>query len=407
MKKAFLILAVLCACFNSFAQINFEPGYFIDNNGVKTECLIKNLAWKNNPVTFDYKMAAGAETKEAQLQDITAFEVSGYKFVRFTVKLERSLTSVSELTNEYKPIWKTETLYLRPIIEGSLNLYSYEDGNLIKYFVSTAPHTEARQLLHMNYLDDNLIKENNFFRQELYNLMKDKGYSSNTFEKLGYNKDALVALFLKYNGESNIKVTDRTLTQNKASFNLRIAPGISYAHFNVDTGTKNSGYFPYHYHDFKGAAVVRLGFEAECVLPFNNKKWSVFTDPNIQYYKKDETTKTQSNNTTIYHGWQAKYNFAEVPMGARYSMFLNSKNKFFVDAAYVLAVKLGDSYIQRDMSGKLTISNTSNFAVGAGYAFDGKYSAEIRYTFNRQTLNYMTWSGEYNSIGLIVAYKIL
>ena len=50
----FLLIAILYQT-ASFAQINFEPGYIINNQGVKTECFIRNVAWKNSPVTFDYK----------------------------------------------------------------------------------------------------------------------------------------------------------------------------------------------------------------------------------------------------------------------------------------------------------------------------------------------------------------
>jgi len=55
MKKLFTFLLMLTACF-TYSQINYEAGYFIDNNGKKTECLIKNVAWKNSPLNFEYKL---------------------------------------------------------------------------------------------------------------------------------------------------------------------------------------------------------------------------------------------------------------------------------------------------------------------------------------------------------------
>lgn len=50
---SFLLLFIVN---NFYGQINFEKGYFKDNNGKQTDCFIKNEDWKNNPYTFKYKL---------------------------------------------------------------------------------------------------------------------------------------------------------------------------------------------------------------------------------------------------------------------------------------------------------------------------------------------------------------
>ena len=63
MKRILPFLALL-AFTASFSQITYQPGYFINNSGSKTECLIKNVAWKDNPVEFDYKLSEGADNQK-------------------------------------------------------------------------------------------------------------------------------------------------------------------------------------------------------------------------------------------------------------------------------------------------------------------------------------------------------
>ena len=55
MKKQLLILLIFISTFNSYAQTSFEKGYFINNEGQKTDCLIKNIDWKDNPTEIKFK----------------------------------------------------------------------------------------------------------------------------------------------------------------------------------------------------------------------------------------------------------------------------------------------------------------------------------------------------------------
>ena len=63
MKQQLFILLLTVLAVNSNAQVNFDKGYFIDNNGQKTECLIKNADRGNNPSSFEYKLSESSEPK--------------------------------------------------------------------------------------------------------------------------------------------------------------------------------------------------------------------------------------------------------------------------------------------------------------------------------------------------------
>jgi len=390
MKKAIAVLLLLMPLF-ALSQNTFEPGYFVEN-GIKTECLIKNLAWKNNPSSIEYKISENEETKTKTIKQISEFSVNNtYKYIRFTVNVDRSKIVLEDLDTEKEPKWNEETLLLNVLVEGKANLYQYEEGNFVKYFYSTGNHSKAEQLVFKEYKVGTQVGKNNFFRQQLYNLMKGEGNDMDKFKKVQYKKDPIVKLFNEYNGNSGQKVTDLTKKQSSGSVNLKITPGISFSSLDVSNGVSKN------YFDFESKTGIRIGAEVEYVMPFNNNKWSIFADPNYQTFSGSG----RKGNQQV----KADYNYIELPFGARHYMYLNQNAKFFIDAAYVLTIPLGDPYIQFGGS-KLDIEKNSGLALGGGFSYK-QYSVELRHNFSHELLNYAYWSGSYNSTSIILGYKLL
>ncbi len=56
--------------FSAFSQVRFEKGYFIDNQDKRTECLVRNVGWDNNPESFRYKLPTGDEILTAGIADV-------------------------------------------------------------------------------------------------------------------------------------------------------------------------------------------------------------------------------------------------------------------------------------------------------------------------------------------------
>ena len=113
MKKNILFFIVFIFCFTfSKAQINFEKGYFISNYGHKTECLIKNVDWKNNPTEFEYKINSNdTEIKTETIASVTEFGIDNTsKFKRYKTNIERSSNELKDISNTKNPKWNEETL---------------------------------------------------------------------------------------------------------------------------------------------------------------------------------------------------------------------------------------------------------------------------------------------------------
>ncbi|NDI99815.1 PorT family protein [Flavobacterium sp. LaA7.5] len=389
MKNLFVMLLIMISTV-SIAQITFQPGYYIDNNGNKTECLIRNVAWKNNPSEFDYKLNESDESQVKTIKEVTEFSVNeSYKFKRFTVNIERSSTDVSKLTGDYEPQYVEETLFLKIMVEGTLNLYQYEDDNIIKYFYSKDKHENATQLLYMEVNNKGMIHKNNRYKQQLYNLMKDKISQESHYEKLNYNKNSLIKLFIEYNGNEDSK--NFAARQNQGKIHIKITPGVNFAALSVDNP---SGYAI----DFDNKAALRIGAELEYILPFNNNKWSVFIEPAYNSYENDGSISDRK--------FSAKYHTLEVAVGPRHYLYLNPNTRLFIDAMFSFDFVAGDAEVLYNATVREG-SSTSHIAAGAGIV-SGRFSGEVRYNFSRNYLvKYQAWHTDFSSVSLILGIRVL
>ena len=390
MTKIITLISLLL-CTLAFSQNKFQKGYFIDNAGNSIECLIRNIGWKNNPTSFDYKLSEDGTTQKGVIANVKEFSVdNAYKFIRFDVQIDKSLSLTNRLGTVREPEWEKETLFLKVLVDGKAALYQYEDVNLIKYFVSTENHTGAVQLLYKEYKVNTRIHENNMYRQQLYNIMKDV-MPQQRFEKVNYNKHDLVRIFVDYNEATGEKTENLAEKQNKGALRLKITPGIAMASLNTENLVDSRSDY-----DFDKQVSFRIGMELEYILPFNNKKWSLFIDPHFQTYKNDGVNGT--------HTWEADYKSINIPIGARHYMYLNQESKLFINGAVVFAFDLSSSSIKlNDYS--YDISRTTSTFAGAGYSWKS-YSAEARYTFNHGLLTGSNWTANYSSIGLVLAYSL-
>lgn len=393
MKHILALLFVLTSSI-AFSQINFEPGYYIDNNGNKTEGLIRNVAWKDSPFEFDFKSSEGAEIKTVNMREAKEFNVSSYRFVRYDLKIERSSNNTNKMDNFREIKWNDETLYLKVLVEGDLALYQYEGTNIVKYFYSTGSHTTAEQLIFKEYIDGTTIKNISQYKQQLYNLMKGAFPSMVKFERLKYQKDHLTDLFREYNEAVSATTTDYTKTQNQGKFALKITPGVGFATLEVANEM-----IPNSYAKFDNKTTFRLGIELEYIMPFNNNKWSLFADPNYQTYKNEVSMDDYS--------YTIKYDFIELPLGVRHYMFLNDKSKIFIDAVYVLDFNMAGSQMQFNEQRPLEITKASNYAVGVGFNYE-RLSIEARHSFAHGILrSYPAWAADFSTTNIIFGYRFL
>lgn len=402
----FLTALFLMPCFSLFAQITFKPGYYIDNSGTKTECLIEDIGWLNSPTGLDYKLNESDSKKHLDLADITAFETEGYKFERYTVKIERSRTNTDDLDEKPDPEYTTETLFLRQLVEGTIVLYSYKSVNVEKFFFKRDTDKAPQLLLYKRYKDGRDFKENKRYINQLAYVfaITDK---QDALSKLRYDEDALKGFFIKNNGGGNdskedVKTVDKTVNQSKSDFSLRVTGAVYMT--TLKTEVLINEYFSDRY-EFSQKPVFGIGIEAEYILPFNHNKWALFANPEYYQYKKEEI-KPFYPGSADKETWAVNLNYVAIPMGLRYYMHLSPKSRLHINAAYITGFRAGKATISADNATYNTYLQ-GNWMVGAGYSYNKLFYIEFRANsirhFNTRNIS---WA-DYSSYGIVLSYRIL
>lgn len=419
MKNLIIIAFILIFSFSN-AQINFEKGYFISNSGIKTECLIKNIGWKDNPNKFEYKInLIDTEIKTESIATISEFGVDNKsKYKRYKVNIERSSNDLKDISNSKNPKWTEEILFLKVLIEGEVTLFSFTDNTIYKYFLEKK-NSLIEQLIRIKYVSyekklgesffDDSIRENNFFRQQLYNNLKCDAITEKDIENTKYDKSSLMSIFEKYNSciGSDLTILYKEKV-NKEAIIIRITPSI-----NLTTPLKIIDPNPYYNisTSIAGKTVFKIGAEFEYVLPFNNNIWSIFINPAYLKYSLEKTLVKNdgfgSQGVDVTYHIVIDYSSVEIPLGIRRYFYLKNKDKIFINAAYINN-SIGDLKFNINNGGKtLESSATSNFALGVGGNFKNKFSLELRFNSSINLLrDYYQWEVNYSSVGLIFGYRV-
>lgn len=399
MKMILVITLILIICYlTGTAQIGFEKGYLIDNEDQRKECLIRNLDWQKNPTYFLYKLDEDGDLDSGKLVNVKEFGVYGYsKFIRKEVEIDRSPEDLSEimsdLTSSRNPIWSQEVVFLKVLVEGKASLYSYMERNFLKFFFGIGD-TSIRQLVNKDYrFDEYNIVTNDYFRQQLFNLIKcgDRPYAD--VEKISYSRRDLEKYFLQYND----CVEDTSLTYNTETgreiFNLRITPAFNY------TSVAFTDFTPFkRTFDYGHAIGFRIGLDAEYILPFKKNKWGIMIEPSYQYINFIEPPEGAE---------PLKYNSLEIAGGLRYYLYLNENTKLFLDV-YLNAIACTDfGAIVTIEYEDLDIRQRPSVSLGVGYNCKKWFAAFRYYTSQNILENYTTCSSDYRKMSFIIGYRLI
>lgn len=402
MKKISLLTGLLAAGMQ-YAQITFEKGYFINNSGERAQVLIKNLDWKNNPTEFEYKIDGSSEIKKENIKNIQEFGIDTLeRYVRKTIMIDRSSDHLNRLSETKAPEFKEETLFLKYLVEGKSSLFYYESGDTRRFFYSTDDGS-VKQLIYKPYaINESQIGYNEDYKKQLSESLT-CGIDPKAIKKTDYEPAHLTKIFITNNECS----TGQALIYGQAKvkkdlFNLTIRPGVNFS-------TVENNYHYYSVNDktrFGSKAAFRIGAELEFILPFNKNKWALFVEPTYQYYKNNtEFSIMDGSSSGKITKRSVDYKSLEIPFGVRHYFFINKQSKVFVNAAYVVDFEFNSAitYDQTDFK----ISSGNNFAFGAGYKYQDKYSVEFRMGMSRNLLrNYLNFASDYRTISVILGYTL-
>ncbi|MGE0079319.1 MAG: outer membrane beta-barrel protein [Bacteroidales bacterium] len=403
MRKRILLALFMISCFESYAQVNFEKGYFIDESDHRIECLIKNIDLRDNPTEFKYKINDEDPVRMLNILTIKEFGVYDVsKFVRSTVKIDRSSDEIANLSYIRNPIFKEESLFLNVLIEGKASLYMYVDGNFKRFFYKIED-SDIKQLIYKQYFVGKSIAINNFYMQQLFNDLKCQSITSNYIRNVGYNKKQLQQLFVKYNECLNVDFVNYEPKQKKILINLSFRPGFNFSKLKIENPRANVNSV-----NLDNELSFRLGLEAEFILPFNKNKWGIIIEPTYQYYKTKKTEEAIdiTGGVVVY---DIDYKSIELPLGFRHYFYFNEDSKLFANISFVFDFSKNSSveYKRRDglVFNSLKVKSNPNFAFGIGYKYLDKYSMEVRYQTSREILGDDSFKSDFRTLVVIFGYS--
>jgi len=211
---------------------------------------------------------------------------------------------------------------------------------------------------------------------------------------LNYSKGELIKLFVNFNKCNDSNFTDYSKKQSKNSFNLTIRPGITASALTLDSSTLNNRDV-----QFDTKFGLRLGLEAEFVMPFNAGKWAVIIEPTYRNYEAEKQLER--------YFVKATYKSIELPLGIRHYMFLNEKSKLFINMAVAFDFHL-NSLVDYDTVTDLEMRSGLNLVFGLGYKFNDRFSFEVRYYSSRDVVTqWQTYDSNYNAASIILGYSFL
>lgn len=384
----FTIAAVMLSTITCFAQVSFKKGYYIDKEGNKTFCFIKDVGWKNSPSSFDYRLEENGFTEKKYTETVSEFVVGSTKYIRATVQYDRSPQEIRMLGITSSPDWIEANLLLKVIVEGKGTLYHYSSPEFSLFFFSVSG-SPIEQLIFKNYLDHSdhtQMRSNRSYLSQLNSRLRCTDMEPATDRNAPYELKPLAAFFRNYNICSGEVV--QASPKQKSAFSLRLTPGIDFS--NAYASVRNA--IASNKYDFGSNTRSRLGVELQLTLPFNQGKWAVIIEPTYQYFSSGGTQ-------------GLSYKTIETPIGLRHRFFLSKKSTIFINGMVVMDFPL--THVQH-LTSTIDITMDSGaigFAAGAGYSF-GRFSLEGRYYPERTRSQAAIAVYHYTKSSIILGFRI-
>lgn len=400
MKNKWLIIVFILITTLGFAQKDYQKGYYVESDGVRTEGYLEIIDFSgvNSSEKLYFRKEINGQTITIKTDKIVEFGLGeDLKFQKFTFEMD-DVSFYKDFTSDKELTVKSVNYFLNVLVDGEASLYSYEEDNGPKYFYGfkSKPNV-VQQLVYKKYISGEMVKENNTFKEQLFKEVKCDEQTFNEFVTLKYDKKELIPIFEKYN---KCKGNNSKVYKNKFEKNtdINVVGIIAVNRFN----SESIGY--------------GFGGEFEVVLP--SEKFAFFARLSFESMdaKFTKTYYTANNSNFNEEIYDANYKSFDLFFGARYYFKINNQNKVFVSAA--------GGVNQPDVSGKLTKRTTNGSGVygstheieyteisffpslGAGYLYKNKYAVALEFDIQKTIFRDVGefYTVRYTKIGLNFRY---
>lgn len=420
MKKYLIFFAISLISVLAFSQSEFEAGTLINQNNVSKNVLIKNEEWTKNPDKFYYKTSDISEIQIAQLDNTNEIFVDNkFKFIKAIVEVDINGTSsnISNYGKSREPKFNQEETFLNVLVEGEISLLEYNSNN-ISYFYLLLDNGEIIPLIYKKYLssrDSNKVLENNRYKNQLSNYLKSDKLSSEDFIDVDYYKSDLTKIMETYysaTGKEHIVYKNKKdFNTNKKKFAIRPEVGVSFNSASFQDDARHVDEF-----SFDSEMTPILGVEFEYFLPFNNNKWSLFSEISYSNYNNTVLQSREGSVLEDIDEISLDYSFISLNIGPRHYFYFSKNSALYFDASLNIRFPIGNSILKNEpysgqagghVAYEIEASSIISGGVGVGFLYK-KFNLELLYnlTGTMSSREYLDTVIKHGYTSLKIGYQI-
>ncbi|MDD4968124.1 MAG: hypothetical protein PHT07_01715 [Paludibacter sp.] len=401
------------------SQENFVSGYIIKINGDTLKGFVDYRNWAKNPTQIRFKEGSSSEIMKYKPTQISAFGALDEIYKSAIVKVDSSNTK-ERISISPAFEFRTDTVFLQTLFQGSKSLYYYKDRydqmNFYIFNNSQYELLEFKKYIRRDKDQHEFQGMNMRFVGQLRLYFQDCPGVETMLKDLAYDNKSLQKVYQYYYDKTQTR-THMSRTNEKIRTEFGVVGGAGLIHLKFTSGATSQTFDYLTKATFKNNLSLAGGLFMNVVIPRNNGKWSIY---NELYFSSDISSGqyTNFNNAECYQ----KH---EMNIGAYYVKINNmvrfkypvSKWFCFVNAGISngLALKVINTdhqedrfYTQNTITDVKALDDTENLEQGLLFGFgviNHKISMEIRYEGGTGMSAYPLLSSNAQRFSLLVGYK--
>jgi hypothetical protein len=414
LKKLSLITLCVLAFLGVNSQSNFKPAYIIKHGGDTVKGSIDYRNWDKNPEKISFRGSSG-NTEDYLPLAINSFYVEGNHYESAIVDVEESATMLQDLGYGHELVFKTDTVFLQKLIDGSKSLY----GCVLKtskeqfYIKNDSRFELLGYKKYMAQVPPNLYHATNSrYLNQLSLYCQDCPNAMKFLEGVKYRRKDLVGFFKRY-----YKCVDRKMNYEYEVDKLRIQSGAVLG-YTMTSFKIESEISKYSNIEFSNSSSISGGLSFDLMSSKGLRKFSFYNELFFSYYKLNNTTNYyQSENEYSSIAYILEYSYININNMLRYRFKIGHDKTLFINGGLSNGFVISETnkYVQsRKFYGTERITegvifegarqHELSYLVGLGLAVK-KFSFETRFQTGPGISSYSQVGTDVKRLHFLIGYR--
>ena len=417
MKKALTLLIFCFALLPLTAQNNWSSATLVKTEGDTLRGLIDFQNWRKNPSRIQFRSTSQATQESFGPLDLQSFWVpeESVHFQSAVVEVDFSPFATQQLTVDQQADFRLDTVFLRSVFLGAVNLYFLRDRDTKEHFFLQRPGGAIEELQYLRYLEEvggkKVVKTKDIYKTQLLEYLGDCPAARNLIAGVRYREQDLLEILLAY---QNCQAGAEPEFVGKTDLGRFIfgvaAAGILSKYDFVASSAPTLDEVEFEYCPNFGIAA-----SMEYILPRNRGKWSFYSE---LMWKTKHVLLTEENVNAIIakREWELDLSYLCLNAQFRYN-YPTGRIRPFVGLgfSYGYATKANSRYYEErniigipDVSESKLISPIRKYELGALLtlgARHGRFALDARYEIGNGLSPSIDLRSTSNSIFLVLSYQ--